>query len=210
MRRSVLVIDNHDSFTFNLVESFQRLGCTVKVFRNEVDPHAALLTAIADRSLIVISPGPGRPEDAGCCIELIGLARAKVPLLGICLGHQAIVAEAGGQVVRAGAPVHGKATRLDHDGTGPFRGIAGPLLVGRYHSLCTPDVPPRFHVHASSDGIIMAISDPAALQTGLQFHPESVLTRGGDAMLANILADAGASGSLLSQVEAPLVDAMHS
>jgi anthranilate synthase component II len=182
----ILLIDNLDSFSFNLVEAFERLGHRVRVVRNGIDPVAALAIAIESRSLIVLSPGPGRPEDAGCCLELIALALNQVPLLGVCLGHQAIVQQAGGAVSRASEPVHGKSSRLVHDGSGPFEGIGGPVPVGRYHSLCTRDVPKRFRVHAAIDGMAMAISDKQALQTGLQFHPESILTRGGDRILANI------------------------
>lgn len=187
MTRPVLLIDNLDSFSFNLVESFQRLGSDVQVLRNSIDAHRALGIAEERNALIVLSPGPGGPVDAGCCLELIGLAKERVPLLGICLGHQAIVHQAGGAVTRAPEPVHGKASVLEHDGAGPFTGIEGPLHIGRYHSLCTRSVPNRFHVHGAIDGMAMAITDPDALQTGLQFHPESVLTRSGDRMLANIL-----------------------
>ncbi|MFC7498485.1 anthranilate synthase component II [Enterovirga sp. GCM10030262] len=192
MTRDIVFIDNLDSFTFNLVEAFERLECRVKVLRNRVDPAQAFKMALEREALIVLSPGPGRPEDAGCCLDLIALAKYRVPLLGICLGHQAIVLEAGGRVTRAPDPVHGKASLLGHDGTGPFRSLQGRLPVGRYHSLCTPEPPARFHVHARIGGMAMAISDPEALQTGLQFHPESILTRGGDTMLANILANARA------------------
>jgi anthranilate synthase/aminodeoxychorismate synthase-like glutamine amidotransferase len=190
MKPHVLVIDNYDSFTFNLVEAFERLGRKVQVLRNDVQAGAALAVAEQEDSLIVLSPGPGTPSDAGCCMELIEQAIRRVPVLGVCLGHQAMVLQAGGTVTRAPEPVHGKASRLDYDGTGPFRGIEGPLQVGRYHSLCTRDLPSRFHIHAEADGMAMAISDHRALQTGLQFHPESILTRGGDAMLANILGGA--------------------
>lgn len=213
MRPRILMIDNFDSFTFNLVEAFQRLDCEVKVLRNEVDARRAFEVASTHHSLIVLSPGPGRPEGAGCCLELIGLALGKVPLLGICLGHQAIVQQAGGSVERAPEPVHGKATWLDHDGAGPFRGIKGRLLVGRYHSLCTRDLPARFRVHAETAGMAMAISDHAALQTGLQFHPESILTRSGDVMIANILnnaLDASRPGrAARSEASATLVDVTH-
>ncbi|WP_129793114.1 aminodeoxychorismate/anthranilate synthase component II [Sphingosinicella sp. CPCC 101087] len=188
MKPQVLFIDNFDSFTFNLVEAFERLGCTVRVLRNTVDSRTALALADSERALIVLSPGPGTPRDAGCCLDLIGLALGKVPLLGICLGHQAIVEQAGGAVVRAPEPVHGKASRIDHDGEGPLRGLESPLTVGRYHSLCTRDLPPRFRVHAQVGGMAMAISDPNAMQTGLQFHPESILTLHGDAILRNVLA----------------------
>ncbi len=187
MSGQVLLIDNLDSFSFNLVESFERLGAQVKVLRNRVAAGDALALAREMRALIVISPGPGDPEDAGCALELIGLAKGTVPLLGVCLGHQAIVHQAGGEVSRANAPVHGKASFLDHDGAGPFAGLDGPVPIGRYHSLCTRKVPNRFRVHAEIDGMAMAISDYDALQVGLQFHPESLLTRGGDHMLRNVL-----------------------
>lgn len=188
MTRPVLLIDNLDSFSFNLVESFERLGSDVRVLRNTVSAAHAFERARDTGALIVLSPGPGRPEDAGCTLDLIALAAGVVPVLGICLGHQALVQAAGGAVTRADAPVHGKSSRLDHDGGGPFAGFADPVHIGRYHSLCTRDVPAAFHVHAHIDGMAMAISDPAARQTGLQFHPESILTRQGDRMLANILA----------------------
>lgn len=190
MSANVLLIDNLDSFTFNLVEAFQRLGCTVQTLRNQVSAAEALVIALDRQALIVLSPGPGGPRDAGCCLELAALAAARVPLLGICLGHQVIVHQAGGEVDRADAPVHGKASRLEHDGHGPFFGLPNPLQVGRYHSLCVRNVPPRFTVQAAIGGMAMAISDPVARQTGLQFHPESILTSHGDKLLANILAEA--------------------
>lgn len=190
MRRHVLLFDNLDSFTFNLVEAFERLGAEVQVLRNSVSAADALAFAKEKSSLIVLSPGPGRPEDAGSMMELIELAIGKVPVLGVCLGHQGIVQHAGGKVSRAPEPVHGKASLLVHDGEGPFAGISAPVHVGRYHSLCTRDLPERFRVHAQIDGMAMAIADGQALQTGLQFHPESILTRGGDTMLRNILAGA--------------------
>ncbi len=184
--RRVLLIDNLDSFTFNLVEAFQRLDCSVQVRRNGIAADDALAIAEVERALIVLSPGPGEPHGAGCCLELIGQAIGRVPVLGVCLGHQAIVEQAGGRVCRADAPVHGKASLLTHDSAGPFRGMDGPVRIGRYHSLCTRDLPARFTVHAAIDGMAMAISDPQARQTGLQFHPESILTARGDEMLANI------------------------
>lgn len=190
--RQVLLIDNLDSFTFNLVESFERMGCRVATLRNTVAASDALAIATASGALIAISPGPGRPEDSGCCLELVALAKGRHPLLGICLGHQAIVAEAGGKVGRAPKPVHGKASLIDHDGSGPFGGITAPVRVGRYHSLGITDPPKRFRVHAWADGMAMAISDTHALQTGLQFHPESILTAQGDRIIDNILASAPA------------------
>lgn len=185
--RNILLIDNFDSFTFNLVEAFERLGSIVRTLRNTVVAGKALEIARDLEAVIVLSPGPGRPEEAGCCVDLIARAKGVVPLLGVCLGHQAIVLEAGGSIVRAPRPVHGQATLLRHDGSGPFRGLRTPLRVGRYHSLAVLDPPTNFRVHAWADGMAMAISDRAALQTGLQFHPESILTREGDRILANIL-----------------------
>jgi len=190
MSRHILFIDNFDSFTFNLVEAFERLGCDVTVLRNNVEAGEALARAERTQAPIVLSPGPGKPRDAGCCLELIALAKGKIPLLGICLGHQAIVEEAGGTVTRAPEPVHGKTSLLDHDGEGPLAGLETPLGIGRYHSLCTRDLPARFRIHAEIDGMAMAISDPEARQTGLQFHPESILTLKGDAILRNVLESA--------------------
>ena len=191
MRRDVLLIDNLDSFSFNLVEAFERLGAKVQVLRNSIDAAQALAIAQDQDALIVLSPGPGRPEDAGCTLALIGYAIGHVPVLGICLGHQAIVHQAGGTVERAFEPVHGRSTVLEHDAAGPFLGLDGGVSVGRYHSLCTRDVPARFRVHATLDGMAMTISDSAAMQTGLQFHPESILTPDGDRILANILGARG-------------------
>jgi anthranilate synthase/aminodeoxychorismate synthase-like glutamine amidotransferase len=187
MSNRVLMIDNLDSFTFNLVEAMERLGLEVRVLRNSVSAAVALEQAQGSGAHLVVSPGPGRPEDAGCSLELIARAKGRVPLLGVCLGHQAMVLEAGGDVVRAPAPVHGKTSVVEHDGQGPFAGIEGPVQIGRYHSLCTRRVPERFTVHAEVDGMAMAISDAQALQTGLQFHPESILTPVGNKVLANIL-----------------------
>ena len=187
MSRNVLMVDNHDSFTFNIVEALERLGASVRTVRNEIAAADAFEQAQRDNAIILLSPGPGRPEEAGCCIELIALAKGKVPLLGVCLGHQAMVLEAGGEVVRAPEVVHGKASLLEHDGTGPFAGVPNPVKIGRYHSLCTPNPPPRFRVHAAIDGMAMAIGDADAKQVGVQFHPESVLTPVGQSILANML-----------------------
>lgn len=187
MIRNVLMIDNHDSFTFNIVEALERLGVSVRTVRNEISAADALQQAVASEAMILISPGPGRPEDAGCCVELIGRAKGKVPLFGVCLGQQAIVLEAGGEVVRATQAVHGKSSLLEHDGEGPFAGLPNPVKIGRYHSLATPNPPARFRVHGTIDGMAMAISDTEAKQVGVQFHPESVLSPTGQRMLANVL-----------------------
>jgi anthranilate synthase/aminodeoxychorismate synthase-like glutamine amidotransferase len=187
MIRNVLMIDNHDSFTFNIVEALERLGVSVRTVRNEIAAADALEQAVASEAMILISPGPGRPEDAGCCLELIGMAKSKVPLFGVCLGQQAMVLEAGGEVVRANQAVHGKASLLEHDGEGPFAGLPNPIKIGRYHSLATPNPPARFRVHGTIDGMAMAISDRDAKQVAVQFHPESVLSPTGQRMLANVL-----------------------
>ena len=188
MMRPVLLIDNLDSFTFNLVESLERLGARVSVRRNSIAAADALAEAERTGALLMISPGPGAPDQAGCCLELIALARGRVPVIGICLGHQALAQAGGGIVARATEPVHGKSMLLPHDGAGPFAGLPSPVRVGRYHSLCARNLPPRFVVHAEVEGMAMALSDRDALQVGLQFHPESILTTYGDAMLANLLA----------------------
>ncbi|MEA3001893.1 MAG: anthranilate synthase component [Sphingomonadales bacterium] len=187
MTSQVLLIDNLDSFTFNLVDAIQRLGAGVRVLRNTVSARAALAAAEESGASILISPGPGRPEDSGCILELVALAKGRVPLAGVCLGQQAILMEAGAPLERAVEPVHGKASLLDHDCEGPFAGLAEPVRVGRYHSLCTRDVPARFRVHARIDGMAMAISDAAAMQSGVQFHPESILTPAGSRILANLV-----------------------
>jgi anthranilate synthase/aminodeoxychorismate synthase-like glutamine amidotransferase len=187
MSRNVLMVDNHDSFTFNIVEALETLGATVRTVRNEIAAADAFEQARQANAIILISPGPGRSEEAGCSLELISLAKGKVPLFGVCLGHQAMVLEAGGEVVRAPEVVHGKASLLEHDGTGPFADLPNPIKIGRYHSLCTPNPPPRFRVHAAIDGMAMAISDDDAKQIGVQFHPESVLTPVGQRILRNVL-----------------------
>ena len=191
---NVLLVDNRDSFTFNLADACRTAGATVRVVRNSIGADEALRRAIDDAAILMLSPGPGRPEDAGCCLDLIELARGRVPLIGICLGHQAIVQQAGGTVCRADAPCHGKCSSIDHDGTDLFEGLPSPLGIGRYHSLCTPvsDLPERFRVEAELDGMAMAISDMEAGQFGLQFHPESILTPRGDRLIDRLLASADA------------------
>jgi anthranilate synthase/aminodeoxychorismate synthase-like glutamine amidotransferase len=187
MTRPVLLIDNLDSFTFNLVESLERIGTEVHVRRNSIAAANALAEAETKGAILMISPGPGTPRGSGSCLDLIALAKGRVPLIGICLGHQALVEEAGGTVTRAPEPVHGKSMLLPHDGAGPFAGLPNPVRVARYHSLCTRDLPARFIIHAETEGMAMAFSDSQALQAGLQFHPESILTTHGDIMLRNLV-----------------------
>jgi anthranilate synthase component II len=185
--RTILLVDNQDSFVFNLAESFTRLGAAVRVVRNSAKAETLFMEASQRKALIVLSPGPGRPEDAGCMMHLLSIAKGKVPVFGVCLGHQAMVLEAGGVVEGAGEIVHGKASLLAHDQAGMFQGLPSPLAVGRYHSLCTRTLPARFHIHASLNGMAMAISDANAKQMAVQFHPESILTPDGDRILANVL-----------------------
>lgn len=189
MARNVLLLDNFDSFTFNLVEAFERLGAAVRVVRNTIAAADAIGIALERDSIILLSPGPGTPSEAGCLLDLVGLARGRVPVIGVCLGHQAIVEQAGGRVTRAHEPVHGKSWRVEHNASGAFAGLPNPLMVGRYHSLTTTDLPARFTVDAVSTGdrLIMAVSDLDARQVGLQFHPESILTPRGDRIIANLL-----------------------
>ena len=187
LAQRIILIDNRDSFTFNLVDSLRRLGAQVEVYRNCISAHQLLHEEAERRSLIVLSPGPGRPTDAGCCLEVIALAKGKVPVLGICLGLQALGEAAGIAIQAALQPVHGEASYLEHDGEGLLSGLPSSIRVGRYHSLCVPELPERFRVHATLDGMVMAALDEEAGQMGLQFHPESILTPYGDAILTNSL-----------------------
>ena len=185
----ILLIDNRDSFTFSLAEACRMAGAEVEVVRNSITADAALARALRFGAILMLSPGPGEPRDAGCCMDLVALAAGRVPLIGICLGHQAIVEHGGGRVERAHEPCHGKASMIEHDGDGPFAGLPSPMRVGRYHSLCTPlnHVPEHLRVHAVLDGMAMAVCDEAAGQLGVQFHPESILTPMGDRLLGAML-----------------------
>jgi anthranilate synthase/aminodeoxychorismate synthase-like glutamine amidotransferase len=185
----LLVIDNYDSFTYNLVQYFGELGADIRVFRNNeitLDEIAALKP-----ERIVISPGPGRPEDAGITVDAIRRFGPTLPLLGVCLGHQAIGMVYGGTVCRAAAPVHGKTSLVVHDGKGVFQGLSDPFEAGRYHSLVisNTDVPADLEVSARTkeDGIIMGVRHRTHPVHGVQFHPESVLTGEGKQILRNFL-----------------------
>jgi len=186
---NILLIDNRDSFTFNLAEACRAAGAKVEVIRNSISAEAALAYARRNDALIMLSPGPGEPRAAGCCMELIALAAGQVPLIGICLGHQAIVLHHDGQVVRAHEPCHGQSSLVEHDREGAFAGLPSPMRVGRYHSLCTPinDLTDRLRVHAVLDGMAMAVSNYDEGQYGLQFHPESILTPLGAKLLDGVL-----------------------
>ncbi len=189
MNARVLLIDNHDSFTFNLVQAFRGLGAEVLVRRNdELDLAGARRL---EPSHLVISPGPGTPEHAGITMALIGEFLERVPILGVCLGHQALGAVLGGRVGRAPQPVHGQASRIFHDGRTIFRGSPNPLPAGRYHSLCVAEegLPEELEISAwTAEGEIMGLRHRRFPVEGVQFHPESVLTPGGERLLRQFLA----------------------
>ena len=181
-----LIIDNYDSFTYNLVQYVGELGAAPDVVRNDAATAQELLDRGAER--LVVSPGPCTPVEAGISVDAIRLfAQAGVPVLGVCLGHQALAMAFGGAVVR-GEPVHGKTARVDHDGRTIFAGIESPLVAGRYHSLVVdPDLPAELERTATSADTVMAIRHRHLPAEGVQFHPESVLTGAGRAILRNFL-----------------------
>jgi para-aminobenzoate synthetase component II len=182
----ILLLDNYDSFTYNLAHLFGELGAVVAVRRNdEITPGEAERLS---PSHLVVSPGPGRPEEAGGTPEIIRHLSARVPLLGVCLGHQAIVQVFGGDVGQARELVHGKATVVEHDGRGIFSGLPSDFLAGRYHSLAATSVPDCFEISArAADGEVMAIRHKELPIDGVQFHPESVLTPHGRDIAKNFL-----------------------
>ena len=191
----ILVIDNYDSFTWNLVHYLMELGVEVRVERNDSLSAAEALTSNAQGFLI--SPGPCTPTEAGVSLDLVAAcADAQRPLLGVCLGHQAIGQHFGGKVVRGGL-MHGKTSPIDHDGTGVFAGLPTPFTATRYHSLIVTDIPDTLAVNATaSDGSVMGFRHRALPIHGVQFHPESIATEHGHAMLANFLNDAGIAATV--------------
>jgi anthranilate synthase component 2 len=188
-RGRVLVVDNYDSFTFNLVQHLGELGADSVVVRN--DAITAPDVVAAGPAAIVLSPGPGRPEDAGICVELVrAAARSGIPLLGVCLGHQAIAVAFGGRVVNAPVIMHGKCSDIEHRGEGVFRDLPTPLRATRYHSLIVEraTLPHRLEVTAwTADGTVMALRHRESPIEGVQFHPESVGTPQGRELLATML-----------------------
>lgn len=188
MNQRILLIDNYDSFTFNLVQGFRILGATVDVFRNDqISVDQALAREVTH---VVISPGPGNPDDAGVSMDIIRAFAGTVPVLGVCLGHQSLVAAFGGRIVRAGTLMHGKTSEVFHDGKGLFSGLPEPFQAGRYHSLAAQreDLPANFVISAqTADDEIMGIRDQRLGLEGVQFHPESVLTPDGQILLGNFL-----------------------
>jgi anthranilate synthase/aminodeoxychorismate synthase-like glutamine amidotransferase len=185
----VCVIDNYDSFTYNLVQYLGELGAEVKVMRNDAVSLDDIARVNPDR--IVISPGPGRPEDAGITMDVIKRFGQKTPILGVCLGHQAIGAVFGGSVVRASVPMHGKTSTIEHDSRGVFAGITEPFIASRYHSLVVAEkgLPPDLEVSARTkdEGTIMGLRHRQWPIHGVQFHPESILTNEGHRILRNFL-----------------------
>jgi anthranilate synthase component II len=182
----LLMLDNYDSFTYNLVHLFEELGVEVRVFRNDaITPGEA--EALAPTHLVV-SPGPGRPEDAGVSVELIRRLGPTTPTLGVCLGHQAIIEAFGGEVGQARALLHGKASPVEHDGKGVFAGLPETIEAGRYHSLAATRVPDELEVTARTpDGEVMGVRHRELPVEGVQFHPESVLTPLGPRLARNFL-----------------------
>ena len=185
----VLVIDNYDSFTYNLVQYLGELGATVVVRRND-EATIEQLRALS-HSRVVISPGPGRPEQAGVSLDVIKEFGPRMPLLGVCLGHQAIGLAFGGEVIRAPLPIHGKTSTVEHNGTGVFAGLTTSFQAGRYHSLIVGDkaLPGELEVTARTqdDGLVMGLRHRVMPIHGVQFHPESVLTNEGRRILRNFL-----------------------
>src|SRR3954465_829017 len=189
MSANVLVVDNYDSFTYNLVQYLGELGCELDVVRNDRASVDDLLQRRPDR--VVVSPGPCTPNEAGISLDVVRrFPEAGIPTLGVCLGHQSLAQAFGGSVVRA-TPVHGKTTTIEHDGRTIFDGIPAPLTVGRYHSLVVDDdaVPAEFEGSARGGGVVMAMRHRELPAEGGQFHPESVLTGSGKRMLENFLRD---------------------
>ncbi|MGB3723955.1 MAG: aminodeoxychorismate/anthranilate synthase component II [Pacificimonas sp.] len=189
----ILVIDNYDSFTYNLVHYLQELGAVVEVARN--DALTAAEAVARKPAAVLISPGPCTPSEAGISLDLIPLlADAQTPLLGVCLGHQALAQHFGGHVIRAPQVMHGKTSPVTHDDSGVFQGLASPFTATRYHSLIVEDAPAPLIANAhSDDGIIQGLRHPTLPLHGVQFHPESIATESGHDLLKNFLTLAGLS-----------------
>jgi anthranilate synthase/aminodeoxychorismate synthase-like glutamine amidotransferase len=182
----VLVVDNYDSFTYNLVQYLGELGAEIAVVRNDRATVAELIARAPDR--VVVSPGPCTPDEAGISVEAMrAFPQAGIPTLGVCLGHQSLVQAFGGRVIRH-HPVHGKTTEIEHDGQTIYAGLPSPLTVGRYHSLVAdPDLPDCLLQTASGGDVVMGVRHRELPAEGVQFHPESILTDHGQALLANFL-----------------------
>lgn len=188
----ILLIDNYDSFVHNLARYFERLGHSTRVVRNTaIDARGV---AALRPSAVVVSPGPCMPQQAGCSLDVVRSLHAELPILGVCLGHQTIVEALGGRLARAKEPMHGRTSSIRHNGRGVFADVPNPLVACRYHSLVVDEaaLPECLDITArSEDGTVMAIQHKRLPIVGLQFHPESILTDGGYALLANFLRLAG-------------------
>ena len=183
----VLVIDNYDSFTYNLVQYFGELGAEPVVYRNDALLPEAAAEVGAER--LVISPGPGRPESAGYSMDYVRQLAGELPILGVCLGHQVIASVYGGTVDRAPEPRHGKTSPITHDGRGVFAGLSNPFEATRYHSLAVTETPDELQITArSEDGVVQGLRHRDLPIEGVQFHPESVMTGQGKQLLANFIA----------------------
>jgi anthranilate synthase/aminodeoxychorismate synthase-like glutamine amidotransferase len=188
INRKVLFIDNFDSFTYNLVDDFGKRQCQTRVYR--ADTSIEDLRAVADEfdpDLLVISPGPGNPDTAGVSLAAVDAFKSRLPIFGVCLGHQVIVQYFGGVVGHAPEPMHGKPSRIVHDEQGIFHGIENPLQVGRYHSLAAHRLPDCLEKTAEFEGIVMAVAHRELPIFGVQFHPESILTPAGGKIIQNVL-----------------------
>lgn len=189
MSNTLFLLDNFDSFTYNLVDQFRSLGHEVKIYRNNISAEIIKqqIDSCENNPVLVLSPGPGTPSEAGSLLELIALCRGEYPIIGICLGHQALVQQYGGVIGRAEEIMHGKASAIEHDGQLMFAGLSNPLPVARYHSLVATEVPPRLTVNAEFNGMPMAVIQPEDKVVGFQFHPESILTSEGAELLRRTL-----------------------
>jgi anthranilate synthase component II len=204
----ICLIDNYDSFTFNLVHYLGELGAEVEVHRNDKVTSGAVIAA--DPEAIVLSPGPCTPKEAGICLGLIAQASAKIPILGVCLGHQAIGDAFGGKVVRAPTQVHGKLSEIRHNGTGIFRGINAPFKATRYHSLVVErsSMPRELTVTADTDdGVVMGLAHTQLPVHGVQFHPESIASEHGHLLLKSFL-DLAAAWNVSTGRRQPTAPAM--
>ncbi|MDN3679907.1 aminodeoxychorismate/anthranilate synthase component II [Vibrio tapetis subsp. quintayensis] len=184
----LVFVDNFDSFTYNLVDQFRSLGHEVTIYRNNISAEV-IETAVEKlaQPVVILSPGPGAPADAGCMPELIQRLKSKVPMIGICLGHQAIVEAYGGVVGGAGEIIHGKVSMMEHDNHKVYQGLPSPLAIARYHSLVAHEVSPALTVTAEVDGLVMSVAQEQDRVCGFQFHPESIMTTYGATLLANTI-----------------------
>lgn len=198
----LLLLDNYDSFVHNLARYVAELGCAARVVRSDA-VSVAEIERLAPQA-VILSPGPCGPAEAGVCMSVVQQLGPRIPMLGVCLGHQAIAAALGGRVIRAPEPVHGRTSLMHHDGRGLFAGLPQPLRATRYHSLIAEErsLPVELRVTArTDDGLVMAVAHRDWPVYGVQFHPESILTQSGHQLLANFLTLAGIAAILPSEVD---------